>query len=136
MEGLEKFRGSRKAYRSHLTRIYGKFEELDLTQPANEDTTASVISYVDQLQRKAESLQQLDTKIQSIITDPEDLEREVYDAIEIQDTLIEKMTRLKRYLSKINAMAATPPTSHTEDDSHRNRKTSSRSVWVILTSRL
>ena len=78
MEGLEKFRGSRKAYRSHLTRIYGKLEELDLTQPASEDTTASVISYVDQLQRKAESLQQLDTKIQSIITDPEDLEREVY----------------------------------------------------------
>ena len=38
------------------------------------------------------------------------------------------MTRLKHYLSKINAMAATPPISHTEDDSHRNRETSSRSA--------
>ena len=32
MEGLAKFQASRKAYRSHLTRIYHKIQELDLTQ--------------------------------------------------------------------------------------------------------
>ena len=51
--------------------------------------------YVNQLQCLAESLQQLDAKIQAIIEDLEDLEREVYDSVEIQNTLIERATRLK-----------------------------------------
>lgn len=128
MEGLEKLKGSRKAYRSHLTRIYGKLDELNLARPVTEETTTLVISYVDQLQRKAESLQQLDTKIQSVIEGPDDLERDVFDSIEIQDALIERMTRLKRYLEKSNTTVTTPPTSHAEDDSHRPRDTSARSA--------
>lgn len=79
-------------------------EELDLTEPTNKETTSSVISYAnqlidirgawasniyDQLQCKAKSLQQLVTKILSSKI-PKDLEREVFDAIEIQDMLIEK----------------------------------------------
>ena len=128
MEGLEKLIGSRKAYRSHLMHMCGKLEELDLTQPTNGETTTSVISYIDQLQHKAELLQQLDTKIQSIIKNAEDLEREAFDAIEIQDAIIEKMTRLKCYLSKVNATAVGPPTLHTKDDSHRDRETGSRSA--------
>ena len=127
MEGLDKLKGSRKAYRSHLTRIYGKLDELDLTQPATEETTNSIISYVDQLQCKAESLQQLDTKIQSMIEVAGDLERDVYESIEIQDTLIEKMTRLKRYLEKANATVTTPLTPLIpEDDTRRSRDTTTR----------
>jgi len=54
---LEKLKGSRKVYRAHLTRIYGKIEELNLTEsPATEETCSLVISYVDQLGRKAELL--------------------------------------------------------------------------------
>lgn len=60
--------------------------------------------------------------------DPEDLAREVYDSVEIQDTLIERATCLKSYLSKVNATVSTPPTSHTEGDSHGSRKTSVRSA--------
>ena len=120
MEGLEKLRGSQKAYRSHLTCIYGKLDELDLTHPTNKETTVSVISYIDQLQCKAESLQQLDAKIQAIIEDPQDLERDVYNSIETQDTLIERATRLERYQSKVDATVTTLPTSHTEGDSQRN----------------
>lgn len=98
MEALTKLLASRKAFRSHLTRIYRKMDELDLTQPATEDTASLVTSYIDQLQRKSESIRQLDSKISSEIQNAEDLEREIYEAEEIQDTLIEKTTRMKRYL--------------------------------------
>ena len=100
MEGLNKLKGSRKAYRSHLTRIYGKLEELDLTQPPDEDTIITVTSYIEQIQRKAESIQQLDTQIQSMMEDPTTVEDDVSDSLETQDLLIEKITRLKRYLEK------------------------------------
>ena len=107
---MDKLKGSRKAYRAHLTRIYGKIEELDLTQPATEDTISLVMSYIDQLNRKAESLQQLDVKIQSMIEGADDSERDTFETIEIQDTLIEKLTRLKRYLEKNNTTAVSPVT--------------------------
>jgi len=51
-----------------------------------------VISYIDQLNLKAESLQQLDPKIQAMIEGAEDVERETFESIEIQDLLIEKLT--------------------------------------------
>ena len=98
MEGLAKLQASRKAFRSHLTRIYNKMEEIDFTQPATEEITSQVTSYIDQLKRKAESIRQLDSRISAEIRESEDLEREVYEAEEVQDLIIEKSTRLKRYL--------------------------------------
>ena len=95
MEGLAKLQASRKAFRSHLTRIYNKMDELDFTQPATEEIASQVTSYIDQLQRKAESIRQLNSKISAEIRDTKDLEREVYEAEEIQDSIIEKSTRLK-----------------------------------------
>jgi len=114
-EGLDNLKGSRKAYRSHLTRIYGKLEDLDLTKPPNDDTTATVKSYIEQLQRKAESIQAIDGKIQSIMEDPSEIEGDVLDSLEIQDTLIEKITRLKHYLEKTKVTTVTPlPPTTTE----------------------
>ena len=75
------------------------------------------MSYIDQLNCKAESLQQLDAKIQLIFEEPGDIERDTYKSIEIQDVLIEKLTRLKRYLDKNNATVspATVPDSVSRD---------------------
>jgi len=109
MEGMDKLKGSRKAYRSHLTRIYGKIEELNLTEPATEETYSLVTSFIDQLNRKAESLQQLDSKIQSMIEGADDVERDTFESIEVQDLLIEKLTRLKRYLEKNSSTTRTLP---------------------------
>ena len=78
METIEKLKGSRKAYRAHLTRIYGKIGELNLTQPTTEETTSLVMSYIDQLNRKAEAIQQLDLKIQTLIEGADDVEQESF----------------------------------------------------------
>ena len=48
MEGVAKLKASRKAFRSHLTRINGKIEELDLTKK-DKETTNLALSYIDQL---------------------------------------------------------------------------------------
>lgn len=100
MEGLDKLKGSCKAYWSYLTHIYRKLQELNLTQPPNDDTAMAVMSYVEQLQRKAESIQQLDMKIQSMMKEPTDIEGNVIESLDIQDTLIKRMIHLKRYLEK------------------------------------
>ena len=113
MEAIDKLKGSRKAYRSHLTRIWGKLEELSLTLPATDETTTAVTSYIDQIQRKSESIQQLDSRIQSTIAEPSDIERDVLESLEIQDTIIENMTRLKRFLEKANTTVTTTVTSST-----------------------
>ena len=98
MEGLAKLQASRKVFRCHLTRIYNKMEEIDFTQPTTEEITSQVTSYIDQLQQKAESIRQLDSRISAEIREAEDLECEVYKAEEMQDLIIEKSMRLKRYL--------------------------------------
>jgi len=111
MEGLAKLKASRKAFHSHLMRICGKIGELDLTKH-EEETTALVLSYLDQLQWKAESIGSLDSKIAAEIENADELEWDVFEAEEIKDTIIEKTTRLKRYLelnepsSETNAVAS------------------------------
>ena len=67
MKGLAKLQASRKAFRSHLMRIYNKMEEIDFMQPATEEITSQVTSYIDQLKRKAESICQLDSRISAEI---------------------------------------------------------------------
>ena len=42
---MGKMKGSHKAYQARLICIYGKMEELDLMQPATEETTNLVVIY-------------------------------------------------------------------------------------------
>jgi len=67
-----------------------KLEELDLSQPANDETTTTLISFIDQLQHKAESIQQLDGKIQAIIENLRDIESDVIDLLEFRIPLLTK----------------------------------------------
>ena len=60
MEGMQRFQSSRKAYHSHLTRIYKKVSEIVEAGETPNDLQVSVLkSAVEQLQRKAEILQDL-----------------------------------------------------------------------------
>ena len=55
---------------------------------------------MEQLQRKAEILQELDTKIAKTILDATELEAEVYESEEIQDTIIEKIGHVNFFLTR------------------------------------
>ena len=116
METIGKLKGSRKAYRAHLTRIYGKIGELYSTQPATVETTSLVMSYIDQLNRKAEAIRQLDLKIQTLIEGADDVEQDTFESIEIQDNIIENTVRLQHYMEKNNRCLppASPTIEHTD----------------------
>jgi len=71
MEGFAKLKVLRKAFCSHLTCIYGKIEKLDVNKKDEENYYSC---FMNQLQRKAESIGSLDMKIVAEIESPEDLE--------------------------------------------------------------
>jgi len=108
VDGMDKLKGSHKVYRAHLMRIYEKIEELDLTEPATEEITSLVIFYIDKINCKAEAIQQLDNKIQSIIEGADETEQDTFESLEIQDTIIEKVVRFKCYLEN-SATTSAPP---------------------------
>ena len=100
MEGVQRFHSSRKAYRSHLTRIYNKVSKImeSSETPSNSQIT-TLKSSLEQLQRKAEIIKDLDAKIALAIQDPSELEGEIFESKEIQDAIIEKTGSIIEFLS-------------------------------------
>ena len=126
MEGLEKLKGLRKVNCAYLTWIYGKLEDLSLTLLSiTEDTITAAASYIKQIHSKTKSIQQLVSRIQSVMTEASDIDRDVLDSLEIQDTIIKKITRLKIFLEKSNAAASTTVTSATPAISDATRTATS-----------
>ena len=56
-------------------------------------------SSLEQLQRKAEIIRDLDAKIVQATQDPSELEAEIFESEEIQDTIIKKTGSIKEFLS-------------------------------------
>ena len=100
MEGVQRFQSSRKAYRSHLTRIYNKVSEImESSETPSDSQITTLKSSLEQLQRKAEIIKDLDAKISLAIQDPSELEGEIFESEEIQDAIIEKTGSIKEFLS-------------------------------------
>ena len=100
MEGVQRFHSSHKAYRSHLTRIYNKVSEImESSETPSDSQITTLKSSLEQLQRKAEIIKDLDAKIALAIQDPSELEGEIFESEEIQDAIIEKTGSIKEFLS-------------------------------------
>jgi len=93
-----------------------KIDEINLTQPATKEIISLALSNIDQLNRKAEVIQALDAKIQNLIEGAEDTERDTFESIEVQDTIIEQVVRLKRFVEKNRTVNPTPPVIHPSGD--------------------
>ena len=64
MEGLQRAKTSRRAYRYHLTRTYRKIDDiLNADAALSETQIATLASSLEQLIQKKETLRQLDTEI-------------------------------------------------------------------------
>ena len=97
MEGVQHFQSSRKALISftHLTRIYKKVSEI-----VEAGETPNDLQVVEQLQRKAEILRYLDAKIADAMQDETELEGEIFESEEIQDTILEKIGQINYFLER------------------------------------
>ena len=120
MEEISRLKASRKAHRAHLTRIFGKIDEiLQSDAIPNEKQTATLRTSLEQIEAKKATVEELDSRIIERIQDPDGLESEILDAEEIQYNAAEKITLIKAVLARqrpLNIQAAPfqPPSS--EDD--------------------
>jgi len=112
MDEVHRSASSRKAYRSHLTRLIKKIEELTRNgtiSTIEEPQLMDLIAAVEHLESKSSILLELDTKVAQAITDPEELEGDIYRAIEIQDSISEYTHRAKRIINR--SERPQPPTA-------------------------
>ena len=101
MEYLQCWRLSRKAYRTHLMKLHRTVTEImDSSETPNESQLDSLSASIEKLQRKAKTIGELDTKIAGELQDPEELERDVFEAVELQDGIIERIDQIKRFISR------------------------------------
>ena len=103
MNEAVKSASSRKAYRSHVTRLVKKIKELTgngTLSTIKEPQLTSLIATVEQLESKSSILIELDSKVAEAITDPDELESDIFRAIEIQDSISEYTCLAKRIIQR------------------------------------
>ena len=80
MEETSRLRASQKAHRAHLTRIFGKIDNiLQSDAIPNDRQTATLKTSLEQIETKKATVEELDTKISGTIQDPDALESEILD---------------------------------------------------------
>ena len=100
MENLQRWRSSRKAYRTHLTKLHRTVTEImDSSETPNESQLDSLSVSIEKL-RKATAIGELDAKIAGELQDEEELERDVFEAVEIQDGITERVDQIKCFISR------------------------------------
>ena len=111
MENLKRWWSSHKAYRTHLTTLHRTVTEImDSSETPNESQLDSLSASIEKLQRKEKTIGELDTKIAGELRqDPEELQRDVFEAVELQDGIIERIDQIKHYLASCKSHRATPP---------------------------
>ena len=99
MEELTRLQASRKGYKSHVSRINNKIDEL-LSKECDKFSIASLTTAVEQLNRKKETLSQIDTRISELIESPEDLEGTIFEAKETKNAILDKITKVQRFIDQ------------------------------------
>ena len=90
MEELTKLLASRRAHKSHLTKLKQKID--DKTKDTITDTEIALLrTYVDQLKQKKQTLKDLNNRIIDLLETPEDLEKEILESEEIDGLILEKI---------------------------------------------
>ena len=95
MKRLTRLRTSRRAYRSHVTRIFGKVVETLATE-LDELVVTYLNTAVTQLEKKKEQIVALDEQIFELIQESTKLEEAIMDSEELHDTIMEKVNELNK----------------------------------------
>jgi len=116
MDDLKHFRLSRGGHRSHVSRFLtittNLLEKSDET-PLTAEEIISLTNYMEQLQCKKETLEDLDAKILSLINEESELKSDVIETAELQSTLYEHIAQIK-FLLTTHKPAVTPLVSTTD----------------------
>lgn len=108
MDEPQRLKASRKAYRSHLTRLFKKVDDiLEKDTPITDVQAATLTSSLEQLTQKKDIFQQLHTQLTETMQTPDDLENEILEAEEIQDSIIDKISLIKHRLESKRSLEVT-----------------------------
>ena len=114
MEELARKRTSRKAFRSHVTRILNKVEET-LSNDIDELALTYLKTAISQLEKKQGQITDLNQRIAKLIQDPDELETTILDAEKVQDLILEKINELNKRVEMLSwqtHVTTTPVISH------------------------
>ena len=107
MEELQRKKASRKAYRSHLTRLLRKVDAiLDSDTRPTEAQIATLTSSIEQLTERGTLLRELDNQIAATIGTEDELEAEIIEAEATQESIHDKISQIRRVVE----LRTTPPT--------------------------
>ena len=144
MDALKRHRLSRRGYRSHLTRIIAATKdniERDPSELTESDYT-SLVDWQKQLDRKKEILTDIDAKIIGLIEEEGELESEVLETEEIQETISQQAAQVDRVLRLYRhthpdpstvVTRVTPPQVPTSDENNEESTASSETVSIPAT---
>ena len=135
MEELQRLQASRNAYKSYVTRTFRRVEELMETEGITALQLTSLTTAAEQLQRRKETISQLDAQIVELLTTPESLEETILEAEDTKDSILEKINRINKFI-ELQSIASTMPTAtlHVTAPVTSSPVTSSHSVATTSTS--
>ena len=112
MEELQRKKASRKAYRSHLTRLFRKVDAiLDSDTRPTETQIAILTSSIEQLTERGTLLRELDAQIAATIETENELEAEIIEAEATQEAILDKISQIKRRIDSLHTSPTTHPLS-------------------------
>ena len=116
MEGLTRLQVSRRGYRAHITKTFGRITEItDSAEPTTPAQLISLRTALEQLQQKKIKLEEVDMRIADSIQDATALEEEICEVEDYRTVLMEKIAFLQDFISSPRIPSPTnTETSRTE----------------------
>ena len=124
MENLQCWHASRKAYCAHPTKLHKTVMEImNPTERLQESELDSLSTSTEKFQCKAKAIEELDVKIAGELQDPDELEEDIFEAVELQEGITDKIGQIKCFISRQASPFEPHPTSRIS-----SRQNSSSSV--------
>ena len=109
MEDLARLKCSRRAYKSHVSRLYRKIDEIKSSADVDEVQISSLSTYIEQLKAKREQLSDLDSKITPQITNEEELEEAILETESFIDDMLIHIHHAEKFIE--SQSTPSPPSS-------------------------
>lgn len=113
MEELTRLTSSRRAHKSHLTKLRTKIDEISTKEEHTETDVMLLGSYIQQLKAKQTTFNDLNGKIATLIEDPDELEREIVDSEDLSSEIIEKLCLTEQIFLNIKMKVNVGMSTHT-----------------------
>ena len=99
MDETQSVKQSRPAYHSHIMHTLEKVDEiLEKDNLLSDTDIAKLTGHMEQLTQKKETLQQLNTQIAAALQTDTDLQTDILESEEIQDTIMEYISIVKQHV--------------------------------------